>query len=258
MNNQKALLITFAILLTGVFAGNISAEQISKEDTSKDFKQNLNDETETERLENQIEQLKADNNKLKKQVDDKKEAEANDYYFKVWKSYEDIAMHFNDLIIRLRIQSIGGLAALAIILGIFLQKDNKNSEAFKCVLAMVALVFLIICWKAIWKLDMEYYDRLLEGSVNAILELENNKKVFLEDKHIDLSTNIERAFHVKFKHESRDNVKLKEGETEKVYADGRFTFYQSVAKGLYVLFFSSAILCVWHLCVWLYKKYKAG
>jgi len=245
MNNQKALLITFAILLTGVFAGNISAEQISKEDTSKDFKQNLNDETETERLENQIEQLKADNNKLKKQVDDKKEKDDDDYYFKVWKSYEDAAMHFNDLIIRLRIQSIGGLAALAIILGIFLKNDDGKNKAFKYMLAMIALVFLIICWNAIWKLDMEYYDRLLEGSVNAILELENNKKGFLEDKHIDLSTNIERAFSVKFEHEFRDTVKPKGNETVKVCVDGRIKFYQYVQGGLYVLLGLCGILCVY-------------
>ena len=40
----------------------------------------------------------------------------DEYYFKLWKSYEEVAMHFNDLIIRLRIQSIGGLAALATVL----------------------------------------------------------------------------------------------------------------------------------------------
>jgi hypothetical protein len=32
--------------------------------------------------------------------------------FEVWTKYEDIAMHFNDLLIRLRTQALGAIAAL--------------------------------------------------------------------------------------------------------------------------------------------------
>ena len=256
MNNQKTVLIVFALLLTGILTDNIFAKQTSEEYANKDFKQNLGGETETEEFKKQIEQLKVENNKLKKQVDDKKEKEANDYYFKVWKSYEDVAMHFNDLIIRLRIQSIGGIAAIAAILGIFLQKDDGKNKIFKCILATVSLFFLLICWSAIEKLDLQYYDRLLEGSVNAILELENDKEAFLDDSHIDLSVNIEKAFRVSFNHECPDKVILKKNETARLFVDGRRKFYNYVKCGLWMLLFLSVCLCIWR--IWQNKKPKEG
>jgi hypothetical protein len=37
----------------------------------------------------------------------------------LWEKYEDIAMHFNDLLIRLRTQSLAGVAALSALVGIF-------------------------------------------------------------------------------------------------------------------------------------------
>jgi hypothetical protein len=37
----------------------------------------------------------------------------------LWEKYEEIAMHFNDLLIRLRTQALGGVAALSAIVGIF-------------------------------------------------------------------------------------------------------------------------------------------
>jgi len=82
-------------------------------------------------------------------------------------------MHFNDLIVRLRIQSIGGIAALATILGIVLKRGYDKSETFNYGLAILAITCLILFWIAIWILDLRYYNRLLEGSVNAILEIEN-------------------------------------------------------------------------------------
>jgi hypothetical protein len=41
----------------------------------------------------------------------------------LWEKYEDIAMHFNDLLIRLRTQSLAGVAALSALVGIF-SKDG--------------------------------------------------------------------------------------------------------------------------------------
>ena len=39
--------------------------------------------------------------------------------FEVWKKYEEITMHFNDLLMRLRKQALAAVAALATIVGIF-------------------------------------------------------------------------------------------------------------------------------------------
>jgi len=152
-----------------------------------------------------------------------------EYYFKVWKNYEEIAMHFNDLIIKLRIQSIGGIAALAAILGIFLTNTNgENAVSFKYGLASIVMFFLNLFWLAIWVLDMGYYNRLLEGAVNAILLLEKNNEDFLKDKQINLSTNIEKAFKQRFAHEPK-------GWTKRIF-NGRNGFYLIVFVILFVGF----------------------
>jgi hypothetical protein len=166
----------------------------------------------------------------------------DEYYFKLWKSYEEVAMHFNDLIIRLRIQSIGGLAALATVLGIVLKTTNGIDETFNYGLAITALIFLMLCWIAIWVLDLRYYNRLLEGSVNAILELEKNKESFFEKKEINLSTNIERAFKVRFEHEIND-AEIKGIGRKKNFINGRKWFYGIVFFALVIVFLST--ICMW-------------
>ena len=181
----------------------------------------------------------------RKQNDDNNKEDINEYYFKVWKSYEDVAMHFNQLIIKLRIQSIGGIAALATILGIVLKSSYDKSETFNYGLAMLAIICLIIFWIAIWTLDMRYYNRLLEGSVNAILELEKDKEKFLRGKEINLSTNIERAFNVKFEHEKRKE--LEKGESRKIIRNGRNWFYAFVLIALIIILSSTC---------WKYYKQK--
>ena len=134
-------------------------------------------------------------------MEEANETESDEYYFKLWKSYEDVAMHFNDLIIRLRIQSIGGIAALAAILGIFLKETNgDSSNTFSYCIASIAMFVLMMFWVGIFILDICYYNRLLEGAVNAILELEQNKDEFAKKKDIRLSTNIEMAFRKRFNH----------------------------------------------------------
>jgi hypothetical protein len=37
----------------------------------------------------------------------------------LWAKYEDIAMHFNDLLMRLRSQSLAGIAAVSVLVGVF-------------------------------------------------------------------------------------------------------------------------------------------
>lgn len=156
-------------------------------------------------------------------------------YLKVWKHYEDIAMHFNDLIIRLRIQSIGGLAALATILGIFLH-SQEGSQSLKCGLAAAAIIFLILLWIAVWILDMCYYNRLLEGAVNAILELEKHKEDYMQQKEINLSTNIENAFSRRFPHEPTWCIKRS--------LNSRNSFYLIVLGGLVLI----CLLSIYEYC----------
>ncbi len=170
-----------------------------------------------------------------------------DDYFKLWKHYEDIAMHFNELIIRLRTQSIGGLAALAAVLG-FVLKNNEGSDGAFCYgLASVAIGFLILCWIAVWVLDLLYYNRLLEGSVNAILELEKRTKMAFGEKRITLSSDIERAFSVRFEHEG-GKVEKSRKERECNFRNGRTGFYGIVLVALLLLFVSSLFMMCRQTC----------
>lgn len=161
------------------------------------------------------------------------EKEFDEYYLSVWKHYEDVAMHFNDLIIKLRTQSIGGLAALVAILGIFLHGQEGVNESISCHLGIIAIICLMLLWIAVWMLDMCYYNRLLEGAVNAILELEKNKADFMKKKDINLSSNIEDAFHKRFAHEVRGCRRC---------FDGRNGFYVMVFAALSVILVVSIVM----------------
>lgn len=112
--------------------------------------------------------------------------------FTVWKKYEDVAMHFNDLLIRLRIQALAGVAALAVLASIFSNVRTFNFQG-TWMIAAAAFGGLCLIWLAIWTLDMLYYNRLLIGSVVAIIELEEKSKAETHIKHFDLSTRIQQS-----------------------------------------------------------------
>lgn len=120
---------------------------------------------------------------------------AGDYgaeHFVVWSKYEDIAMHFNDLLIKLRTQALAGVAALSTIVSIFTKYDqNGNQGSWE----IAAGVFGALClfWVAIWILDLLYYNRLLIGSVVALFELEELSKQTVRVKDITMSTRIGEA-----------------------------------------------------------------
>lgn len=86
--------------------------------------------------------------------------------FKLWSKYEDIAMHFNELLIKLRVQALGGLTISGtLVTAIF--KDENSYYSLKFVFP-----FFFIAWGAIYCLDIFYYNRLLSGAADAILDLE--------------------------------------------------------------------------------------
>jgi hypothetical protein len=109
--------------------------------------------------------------------------------FELWKEYEGIAMHFNDLIIRLRGQSLGAVAAFAT-LGAVVAR-NYTAPDLRWGLLMGVFFFLSVFWVAIWILDLGYYNRLLEGAVDALLALEADSKGSKSVDRIELSTKVE-------------------------------------------------------------------
>jgi hypothetical protein len=120
------------------------------------------------------------------------EKEAGTRIFEVWKTYEEVAMHFNDLLLKLRIQALAGVAALAVLAGIFSNVRTFNFQG-TWIIAAACFFGLILIWSAIWALDQLYYNRLLLGSVAAIPRIEELSKTQTHVTELDLSTHIEEA-----------------------------------------------------------------
>ena len=112
-------------------------------------------------------------------------------FFELWKKYEDVTMHFNDLIIRLRFQALAGVAGISALVGVFGRQGTDAAFGSK----MLGGIFLLLLlfWIAIWLLDRLYYDKLLTGAVAALLKLERESAT-AETAHIELSTIIEKSF----------------------------------------------------------------
>src|SRR5687768_9888149 len=57
--------------------------------------------------------------------------------FALWKEYEGIAMHFNDLLLKIRTQSLAAVAAFATIAGVLLKGDDVSQAIRWGTLTMV-------------------------------------------------------------------------------------------------------------------------
>ena len=78
---------------------------------------------------------------------------------KLWFHYEEIAMHFNELIIQYRLQLLGGLGALSAVLTYFVGNKVDEHERFLSIRAYTSSVVLII-FMALASLDIFYYSQL--------------------------------------------------------------------------------------------------
>lgn len=142
--------------------------------------------------------------------------------FEVWEKYEDIAMHFNDMLIKLRTQAIGGVAAITTIVAAI--NKNTTTSTFHWDLMVGVFFFLCIFWVAVWVLDFSYYNRLLHGAVDALFELEKQSETKTHITELKLSHIIEDAVAGK--------GTKKYPELHKKLSSGRKWFYQIVFLGL--------------------------
>ncbi len=108
----------------------------------------------------------------------------------LWAKYEDIAMHFNDLLIRLRTQALAAVAALSTLVGIF-TKTDPNSVHISWEVATGVFSLLTVFWIAIWAIDRCYYNRLLIGAVIALRLVEAESKKKNPSIAINMSSQIE-------------------------------------------------------------------
>jgi hypothetical protein len=155
--------------------------------------------------------------------------------FEVWSKYEEIAMHFNELIMKLRIQALAGVAAISTVAGILGHHEAGGATRWGLLSAVFA--FLCLFWIAIWVLDFKYYTRLLLGAVDALLVIEKLSKHGTDVAEINMSTLIEEAVEgSKYRHASKaDRTKRRR------LAAGRLTFYLLVFSGLLVALAYSAV-----------------
>jgi hypothetical protein len=95
------------------------------------------------------------------------------YLLAAWEKHEKIAMHFNDLILKLRIQALGALAAVVTVGGVLLKSFVPAGAHPPWGVVTSVLAVLLAFWIAIWLLDFLYYNRLLMGAVESLLGVEN-------------------------------------------------------------------------------------
>jgi hypothetical protein len=106
------------------------------------------------------------------------------HVLELWKKYEDVAMHFNDLIMRWRLQAIGGLAGLVTLAGFVVGDAATLLVRYRAMLILSGV--LTFAWMGVALIDLLYYRRLLQGAVKALLAIEK------ANPHITLSTLIEQ------------------------------------------------------------------
>ena len=95
-----------------------------------------------------------------------------DRRFLMWKEQESIAMHFNDLIMRLRSIAI---TALTTLVGIALAVIKFAKLADGAAVVVYCVPWLL--WLVVFVLDFFYYHRLLMGSVIAGFKFDENEEL---------------------------------------------------------------------------------
>lgn len=96
----------------------------------------------------------------------------NSFLLDAWERHEKIAMHFNDLILKVRIQALGALAAVVTV-GAVLLKTVPGEQHLPWGVVTSVFAVLLAFWIAIWLLAFRYYNRLLMGAVDSLLALED-------------------------------------------------------------------------------------
>lgn len=95
---------------------------------------------------------------------------------RTWEKAEDVAIHFNEMILNFRLKAIGALTLAAGLVGtVLLNKGDKASEAVPSINYFsfaLGMWFLAVVWAAIMCLDLFYYHRLLLGAVADALRIE--------------------------------------------------------------------------------------
>jgi hypothetical protein len=105
----------------------------------------------------------------------------------LWYHYEQIAMHFNELIIQYRLQLMGGAGAIGALSTYFIGSHVRPARRRHMIRSWISTIILILFSSAAI-LDIFYYDKLLQGAIDVLLQFE------LKHPEINMSTHIESTF----------------------------------------------------------------
>lgn len=101
-----------------------------------------------------------------------------------WFRYEEIAMHFNELIMQFRLQLLGGAGLIGTLAG-YLIGEKVDNEKLRHWLRFTISGGLLVLLAAAAFLDVFYYSRLLQGAVEELKRFEGLHP------HIQMSTRID-------------------------------------------------------------------
>lgn len=141
----------------------------------------------------------------------------------LWIKYEEITMHFNDLLIKLRTQALGGVATIVTAAGFLASRQTATSTAEEWEAVALVSVLLLVGWITVWLIDVCYYSRLLRGAVVALLDIEKKTK-----GAIDFSQTVEKVVR-KTKQVSLEDLERGSGWQVKLFYIPVGTFLTAVA-----------------------------
>lgn len=90
----------------------------------------------------------------------------------LWYHYEQVAMHFNELIMQYRLQLMGGLGTIGALSGYLIGSKVEDQQVRNWLRALVSTGLLVL-FVAAAALDLFYYNPLLQGAVDALVEYES-------------------------------------------------------------------------------------
>ncbi len=105
----------------------------------------------------------------------------------LWYHYEEVAMHFNNLIMQYRLQLMGGIGVIGTVSGYLVGEKVTDHYRRHMLRALVSSGLLILIVAAV-SLDLYYYNELLRGTVDALLKIEEKYE------ELNLSTSIKARF----------------------------------------------------------------
>jgi hypothetical protein len=92
---------------------------------------------------------------------------------RAWSKVEDVAIHFNEMILNFRLKALGAITVAAGLVGtVLLNKEGVAAPQMNYFSFALAIWFLAVVWLAIMCLDLGYYHRLLLGAVDEALRIE--------------------------------------------------------------------------------------